>query len=272
MPTTRGGSGGSFLSRLTRRSSVSGLVAIPIREARREPASPPSDEPMSVWVWRSRSVVLARGAANPGSRSAKMRRGQSARGQTKRRTAMRSRTRRPRQGRSPSRRVYRLRTRRASEPQSGQAAVGAVIARWTVSCSTSRQARTRQLPSGAPSNSSGSNARLRGRSSRRVQVVTRYPFLRPCSTESAGEPLFGTLHAIAGQAVSQGSWKASSLLHRFRFLRQVAHRPDPNPACDSLDLERGADDLHPVGREHLLRLLRRRWLRVLRRVPDERLE
>src|SRR4029450_7651831 len=114
---------------------------------------------------------------------AKMRRGHSDRGHTKRRTAMRSRARRPRQGRAPdrrgdrggrgggggrrgggseSRRVYRLRTRRASEPQTGQAAVGAVIARWTVSCSTSRQARTRQLPAGAPSSLSGSTKRLRG--------------------------------------------------------------------------------------------------------------
>src|SRR5262249_56261600 len=145
----------------------------------------------------------ARGGANRGRRSAKMRRGQSGRGHTKRRTATHSRTRRPRQGRSSRRRVYRLRTRRASEPQTGQAAVGAVIARWTVSCSTSRQARTKQLPSGAPSNSSGSKARLRGRSSRRVHVVTGFPLLRPRGTESAGEPLlslflsklFGALHA-----------------------------------------------------------------------------
>src|SRR3954466_14256756 len=194
MPTTRGGPAGSFLSRLTRRSSVSGLVGIPRRAARREPASPPSDEPMSVWVCRSRSVVRARGAANPGRRSAKMRRGQPDVGHTKRRMATRSRTRRPRQGRYSSRRVYRLRTRRASEPQTGQAAVGAVIARWTVSCSTSRQARTRQLPSGAPSNSSGSNARLRGRSLRRGHVATRYALLRPRCTESAGEPEYGAWH------------------------------------------------------------------------------
>ena len=142
-----------------------------MRAARREPASPPRDEPMSVWVCRSRSVVRARGAANPGRRSAKMRRGQSGCGQTKRRTATCSRTRRPRQGRSSSRRVYRLCTRRVSEPQRGQAAVGAVVARWTVRCSTSRQARTRRLPSGAPSNSSGSNTRLQGCGSRRVQMV-----------------------------------------------------------------------------------------------------
>ena len=87
MPTTRGGSAGSFFSRLTRRSSVSGLVVIPMRAARRAPASPPRDEPMSVWVCRSRSVARARGAANPGRRSAKMRRGQSDCGHTKRRTA-----------------------------------------------------------------------------------------------------------------------------------------------------------------------------------------
>jgi hypothetical protein len=43
----------------------------------------------------------------------------------------------------------------------GQAAVVAVVARWTVRLSISRQALTRRLPSGAPRNSSGSNTRLR---------------------------------------------------------------------------------------------------------------
>ena len=76
-----------FLNCLTRRSNVSGLVVIAMRAARRAPASPPSDEPMSVWVRLSRSVVLAHGAANPGRRSVKMRRGQSGCGHAKRRTA-----------------------------------------------------------------------------------------------------------------------------------------------------------------------------------------
>ncbi len=128
-------------------------------------------EPMFVCVWRSRSVVRAHGAANPGRRSAKMRRGQPDCGQTKRRTATWSRTHRPRQGRSLSWRVYRLCTRRVSWPHSGQAAVGAVVARWTVRLSTSRQARTRELPSGAPSNSSGSNMRLQRYGTRGVHIV-----------------------------------------------------------------------------------------------------
>src|SRR5437660_1100154 len=36
-----------------------------MRAARRAPASPPSDEPMSVWVCRSRSVARAQGAGEP---------------------------------------------------------------------------------------------------------------------------------------------------------------------------------------------------------------
>ena len=147
-----------------------------MRAARREPASPPRDKPMSVWVCRSRSVVRARGATNPGRRSAKMRRGHSDCGHTKRRMAIRSRTHRPRQGRSSSRRVYRLWIRRVSQPQRGQAAVGAVVARWTVRLSTSRQAWMRRLPAGAPSRSSESNTRLRRWGSRWTDAVRGYSF------------------------------------------------------------------------------------------------
>lgn len=209
MPTTRGGPDGSFSSRLTRRRSVSGLVAVPRREARREPASPPSDEPMSDWVCRSRSVVLARGAANPGRRSAKMRRGQPDREQIKRRTATRSRTRRPRQGRSSSWRVYRPCTRRESGPQSGHAAVGPVAVRWTVRLSTSRQARTRRLPSETPINSSGSNPRLRGCGTRWAAAVMEcffYDHSPPRVRESPITPEGGPGRPVHAPSVGARHW------------------------------------------------------------------
>src|SRR5947209_19612308 len=74
------------------------------------------------------------------------------------------------------RRLYRLITGGEWQQQSGQAAVGAVVVRWTVRFSTSRQARTRRLPSGARSNSSGSNPRLRGRGSRLNELERGYCF------------------------------------------------------------------------------------------------
>ena len=89
------------------------------RAARRAPGSPPKEQPIATWARPSRAVVRACGAVNPGRRSAEMRLGHSGFGQEIRRTVECSRTVRPKQDKSASRRVYRVWTRRASQPHEG---------------------------------------------------------------------------------------------------------------------------------------------------------
>jgi hypothetical protein len=64
----------------------------------------------------------------------------------------------------------------------------AVVARWTVRFSPSRQARTRQLPSGAPSNSSGSHTKLEGCGSRRARIVRGRTFYGRASSRVRESP------------------------------------------------------------------------------------
>jgi hypothetical protein len=74
--------------------------------------------------------------------------------------------------------------------------VRAVVARWTVRSSTSRQAWTRQLPSGAPSNSSGSNTRLQSDGTRGVHMVRECTYYGRASSKVRENPDSSELNSL----------------------------------------------------------------------------
>jgi hypothetical protein len=115
-----------------------GLVMMASLMVRREPDSPLRAQPIASWALSSLEVVRTYGVANPSRRSAKIQRGHSRSGQKKQQTVIRTWTALPKQGKSASRRIWRLWTRRACEPQRGQGAVDAVVSRKTVKQSTLR--------------------------------------------------------------------------------------------------------------------------------------
>ena len=105
---------------------MSPLAGIPARRASRAPARPPSAAPNASSTCSRRCTRGPCDRVTPSTCSTKVRRGQSAVPQRKRRTVRRMRTGRPDDGKSWSVRTYRLWTRVAARPQPGQAGLAAV--------------------------------------------------------------------------------------------------------------------------------------------------
>ncbi len=118
--------GGSGVAR-TSRSTVRGLTAMPSAVACRAPGRPPSAKPWRRRLSCTRVVRRAQGATNAGTRSVKIMRGHGGWRQTNRRVCRVSTRGRPTQGRSASRRMYRLCTRRERRRHSGHRAPRRVI-------------------------------------------------------------------------------------------------------------------------------------------------
>ncbi len=145
IPMIRAGGSGSMGTARIRRSSVSPLTGMARRVDSRAPGFPPTLNAMVRCASASLCVRRTRGGATAGKRSAKMRRGQSATAHRNRRTRRWSSPTRSCQGRSPSRRLYRLWTRRDERRHSGHAAVRARTRATTTtrSASTSTCSTTR---------------------------------------------------------------------------------------------------------------------------------
>jgi hypothetical protein len=139
-------------SRISSRTSVSPVTAVPRRPAKRAPASPPTATPRAARTSSRRPVARRHRSAVPAICSTNVRRPQVTVSQKKRRTCKRPWTGRPHAGKSRRGLRYVLCTRSDRAPQPGQRLAAALgVASTTICSSSSRMRRTYPRPTGTPS-------------------------------------------------------------------------------------------------------------------------